>query len=153
MCFVQESIVSSLLSRKESTNTRKRHLVNVAHVKRANNEKEHLLAARWGINELTKRDNAAVNRRRRRGVQIEAVYAPGGHQSTAKTEGRRKKIIRRTRGSMRDEVKMDANRLIAEVHKRPALWNQRHISYHNREVTNRVWMEIASIFKLPSQYS
>ncbi|XP_031782320.1 uncharacterized protein LOC100679762 [Nasonia vitripennis] len=50
---------------------------------------------------------------------------------------------------MRDEVKMDANRLIAEVHKRPALWNQRHISYHNREVTNRVWMEIASIFKLP----
>lgn len=53
---------------------------------------------------------------------------------------------------MRDEVKMDANRLIAEVHKRPALWNQRHISYHNREVTNRVWMEIASIFKLPSQY-
>ncbi|XP_076225025.1 uncharacterized protein LOC116424364 isoform X2 [Nomia melanderi] len=50
---------------------------------------------------------------------------------------------------MRDEVKMDANRLIAEVYKRPALWNQRHISYHNREVTNRVWMEIASIFKLP----
>ncbi|CAK9797037.1 hypothetical protein ANTQUA_LOCUS1004 [Anthophora quadrimaculata] len=52
---------------------------------------------------------------------------------------------------MRDEVKMDANRLIAEVYKRPALWNQRHISYHNREVTNRVWMEIASIFKLPSR--
>ncbi|XP_046826823.1 uncharacterized protein LOC124951115 [Vespa velutina] len=50
---------------------------------------------------------------------------------------------------MRDEVKMDANRLIAEVYKRPALWNQRHISYHNREVTNRVWMEIAAIFKLP----
>lgn len=46
---------------------------------------------------------------------------------------------------------MDANRLIAEVYKRPALWNQRHISYHNREVTNRVWMEIASIFKLPSR--
>ncbi|XP_026297742.1 uncharacterized protein LOC726661 [Apis mellifera] len=52
---------------------------------------------------------------------------------------------------MRDEVKMDANRLIAEVYKRPALWNQRHISYHNREVTNRVWMEIASIFKLPTE--
>lgn len=51
---------------------------------------------------------------------------------------------------MRDEVKMDANRLIAEVYKRPALWNQRHISYHNREVTNRVWMEIASILNLPS---
>lgn len=51
---------------------------------------------------------------------------------------------------MRDEVKMDANRLIAEVYKRPALWNQRHISYHNREVTNRVWMEIAAIFNLPS---
>ncbi|KAL6256150.1 uncharacterized protein LOC105431505 isoform X1 [Pogonomyrmex barbatus] len=50
---------------------------------------------------------------------------------------------------MRDEVKMDANRLIAEVYKRPALWNQRHISYHNREVTNRVWMEIAAIFNLP----
>ncbi|XP_076279748.1 uncharacterized protein LOC143208804 isoform X1 [Lasioglossum baleicum] len=50
---------------------------------------------------------------------------------------------------MRDEVKMDANRLITEVYKRPALWNQRHVSYHNREVTNRVWMEIASIFKLP----
>ncbi|XP_020298111.1 uncharacterized protein LOC109862461 [Pseudomyrmex gracilis] len=50
---------------------------------------------------------------------------------------------------MRDEVKMDANRLIAEVYKRPALWNQRHISYHNREVTNRVWMEIAQIFNLP----
>jgi len=45
---------------------------------------------------------------------------------------------------------MDANRLIAEVYKRPALWNQRHISYHNREVTNRVWMEIAAIFNLPS---
>lgn len=44
---------------------------------------------------------------------------------------------------------MDANRLIAEVYKRPALWNQRHISYHNREVTNRVWMEIAAIFNLP----
>lgn len=52
--------------------------------------------------------------------------------------------------NMRDEVKMDANRLIAEVYKRPALWNQRHISYHNREVTNRVWMEIAQIFNLPS---
>ncbi|XP_043463116.1 uncharacterized protein LOC122499099 [Leptopilina heterotoma] len=50
---------------------------------------------------------------------------------------------------MKDEVKMDANRLIAEVYKRPALWNQRHISYHNREVTNRVWLEIATIFKLP----
>lgn len=54
---------------------------------------------------------------------------------------------------MRDEVKMDANRLIAEVYKRPALWNQRHISYHNREVTNRVWMEIATIFKLPRMYT
>ncbi|XP_015522835.2 uncharacterized protein [Neodiprion pinetum] len=54
-----------------------------------------------------------------------------------------------TAEKMRDEVKMDANRLIAEVYKRPALWNQRHISYHNREVTNRVWMEIATIFKLP----
>lgn len=54
------------------------------------------------------------------------------------------------RHTMRDEVKMDANRLIAEVYKRPALWNQRHISYHNREVTNRVWMEIAAIFNLPS---
>lgn len=53
---------------------------------------------------------------------------------------------------MRDEVKMDANRLIAEVHKRPALWNQRHISYHNRDVTNKVWMEIAGIFQLPSNY-
>lgn len=57
---------------------------------------------------------------------------------------------RRSVRSMRDEVKMDANRLIAEVYKRPALWNQRHISYHNREVTNRVWMEIAAIFNLPS---
>lgn len=56
-------------------------------------------------------------------------------------------------GSMRDEVKMDANRLIAEVYKRPALWNQRHISYHNREVTNRVWMEIAAIFNLPSTWA
>jgi hypothetical protein len=54
---------------------------------------------------------------------------------------------------MRDEVKMDANQLIAEVYKRPALWNQRHISYHNREVTNRVWMEIADIFNLPSTCS
>lgn len=53
---------------------------------------------------------------------------------------------------MKDEVKMDANRLIAEVYKRPALWNQRHISYHNREVTNRVWLEIATIFKLPSAF-
>ncbi|XP_066592580.1 uncharacterized protein [Prorops nasuta] len=50
---------------------------------------------------------------------------------------------------MRDEVKMDAKRLISEVYKRPALWNQRHVYYHNREVTNRVWMEIATIFKLP----
>lgn len=53
---------------------------------------------------------------------------------------------------MRDEAKMDANRLIAEVHRRPALWNQRHMSYHNREITNRVWMEIAAMFKLPSEY-
>ncbi|XP_043269963.1 uncharacterized protein [Venturia canescens] len=46
---------------------------------------------------------------------------------------------------------MDAKRLIAEVYKRPALWNQRHTLYHNRDVTNRVWMEIATLFKLPKQ--
>jgi hypothetical protein len=64
--------------------------------------------------------------------------------------GNNRKVTRRMRRNMRDEMKMDANRLIAEVYKRPALWNQRHISYHNREMTNRVWMEIAGIFKLPS---
>ncbi|XP_014216143.1 uncharacterized protein LOC106644942 [Copidosoma floridanum] len=44
---------------------------------------------------------------------------------------------------------MDAYQLIAEIFKRPALWNQKHVSYHNREVTNQVWMEISSLFKMP----
>lgn len=63
----------------------------------------------------------------------------------------RGRAMRKSEANNRLEVKMDANRLIAEVQKRPALWNQRHMSYHNREVTNRVWMEIAGIFKLPSK--
>ncbi|XP_058810222.1 uncharacterized protein LOC131675308 [Phymastichus coffea] len=50
---------------------------------------------------------------------------------------------------MRDEIIMDTNKFITEIHKRPALWNQRHVSYHNRELTKRIWMEIAAMFNLP----
>ncbi|XP_028982690.1 uncharacterized protein LOC107035416 isoform X2 [Diachasma alloeum] len=47
---------------------------------------------------------------------------------------------------------VDVTRLIAEMHKRPALWNQKHVLYHNREVTNRMWIELSAILNVQKPY-
>lgn len=51
---------------------------------------------------------------------------------------------------MKEEIKVDAKLLIAEVYKRSALWNQRDVLYHNRDVTNRIWTELSAVLGPPS---
>ncbi|XP_057333055.1 uncharacterized protein LOC130672465 [Microplitis mediator] len=50
---------------------------------------------------------------------------------------------------MMGDINLDADRLIDEVYKRPALWNNKDLLYHSRDLTNRMWMEISTIFKCP----
>ncbi|KAK0167725.1 hypothetical protein PV327_001597 [Microctonus hyperodae] len=50
---------------------------------------------------------------------------------------------------MKEEIKVDAKLLIAEVYKRSALWNQRDVLYHNRDVTNRIWTELSAVLGPP----
>ncbi|KAI4498901.1 hypothetical protein M0802_006076 [Mischocyttarus mexicanus] len=38
---------------------------------------------------------------------------------------------------------MDLQRLINEVHARPAIWDQKNVNYHNRDVILKMWREIA----------
>uniref|UniRef100_V9IEB7 Transcription factor Adf-1 n=1 Tax=Apis cerana TaxID=7461 RepID=V9IEB7_APICE len=38
---------------------------------------------------------------------------------------------------------MDLQRLITEVHARPAIWDQKNVNYHNRDVILKMWREIA----------
>lgn len=38
---------------------------------------------------------------------------------------------------------MDLQRLISEVHARPAIWDQKNVNYHNRDVILKMWREIA----------
>ncbi|KAH0560243.1 uncharacterized protein LOC123264693 isoform X1 [Cotesia glomerata] len=50
---------------------------------------------------------------------------------------------------MMDQYKIDTNQLISEIHKRPALWNNKDVLYHNRDSTNSMWTELSSMFKCP----
>lgn len=43
----------------------------------------------------------------------------------------------------RNAMTMDLQRLITEVHARPAIWDQKNVNYHNREVILKMWREIA----------
>ncbi|XP_034185729.1 uncharacterized protein LOC117606859 [Osmia lignaria lignaria] len=43
----------------------------------------------------------------------------------------------------RNAMTMDLQRLIAEVHARPAIWDQKNVNYHNRDVILKMWREIA----------
>ncbi|XP_011869517.1 PREDICTED: uncharacterized protein LOC105562937 [Vollenhovia emeryi] len=46
-------------------------------------------------------------------------------------------------GGRRSAMTMDLQRLINEVHARPAIWDQKNVNYHNRDVILRMWREIA----------
>lgn len=43
----------------------------------------------------------------------------------------------------RNAMTMDLQRLINEVHARPAIWDQKNVNYHNRDVILKMWREIA----------
>lgn len=43
----------------------------------------------------------------------------------------------------RNAMTMDLQRLITEVHARPAIWDQKNVNYHNRDVILKMWREIA----------
>ncbi|OAD52224.1 hypothetical protein WN48_02509 [Eufriesea mexicana] len=43
----------------------------------------------------------------------------------------------------RTAMTMDLQRLITEVHARPAIWDQKNVNYHNRDVILKMWREIA----------
>ncbi|XP_011635245.1 uncharacterized protein LOC105425925 [Pogonomyrmex barbatus] len=46
-------------------------------------------------------------------------------------------------GGRRSAMTMDLQRLINEVHARPAIWDQKNVNYHNRDVILKMWREIA----------
>ncbi|XP_029168067.1 uncharacterized protein LOC114938334 [Nylanderia fulva] len=46
-------------------------------------------------------------------------------------------------GGRRSAMTMDLQRLISEVHARPAIWDQKNVNYHNRDVILKMWREIA----------
>ncbi|TGZ54224.1 uncharacterized protein [Temnothorax longispinosus] len=46
-------------------------------------------------------------------------------------------------GGRRSALTMDLQRLINEVHARPAIWDQKNVNYHNRDVILKMWREIA----------
>lgn len=47
---------------------------------------------------------------------------------------------------------MDLQRLINEVHARPAIWDQKNVNYHNRDVILKMWREIARACEVSSEY-
>ncbi|XP_076246691.1 uncharacterized protein LOC143186797 [Calliopsis andreniformis] len=55
-----------------------------------------------------------------------------------------KRSSRRCNASARrNAMTMDLQRLITEVHARPAIWDQKNVNYHNRDVILKMWREIA----------
>ncbi|XP_015179233.1 PREDICTED: putative uncharacterized protein DDB_G0282133 [Polistes dominula] len=61
------------------------------------------------------------------------------NRRTAKRSARR---CNNTSGR-RNAMTMDLQRLINEVHARPAIWDQKNVNYHNRDVILKMWREIA----------
>lgn len=47
--------------------------------------------------------------------------------------------------------KMDANRLITEIYKRPALWDQKHVLHRNREALDRIWQDLSIALQVPGE--
>lgn len=56
-------------------------------------------------------------------------------------------------GGRRSAMTMDLQRLISEVHARPAIWDQKNVNYHNRDVILKMWREIARACEVSSEYS
>jgi len=55
-------------------------------------------------------------------------------------------------GGRRNAMTMDLQRLINEVHARPAIWDQKNVNYHNRDVILKMWREIARACEVSSKY-
>jgi len=55
-------------------------------------------------------------------------------------------------GGRRSAMTMDLQRLINEVHARPAIWDQKNVNYHNRDVILKMWREIARACEVSSEY-
>lgn len=53
----------------------------------------------------------------------------------------------------RNAMTMDLQRLITEVHARPAIWDQKNVNYHNRDVILKMWREIARACEVSSEYT
>lgn len=56
-------------------------------------------------------------------------------------------------GGRRSAMTMDLQRLINEVHARPAIWDQKNVNYHNRDVILKMWREIARACEVSSEYT
>lgn len=56
-------------------------------------------------------------------------------------------------GGRKSAMTMDLQRLISEVHARPAIWDQKNVNYHNRDVILKMWREIARACEVSSEYS
>lgn len=56
-------------------------------------------------------------------------------------------------GGRRSAMTMDLQRLISEVHARPAIWDQKNVNYHNRDVILKMWREIARACEVSSEYN
>lgn len=55
-------------------------------------------------------------------------------------------------GGRKSAMTMDLQRLISEVHARPAIWDQKNVNYHNRDVILKMWREIARACEVSSEY-
>lgn len=55
-------------------------------------------------------------------------------------------------GGRRSAMTMDLQRLINEVRARPAIWDQKNVNYHNRDVILKMWREIARSCEVSSEY-
>lgn len=55
-------------------------------------------------------------------------------------------------GGRKSAMTMDLQRLINEVHARPAIWDQKNVNYHNRDVILKMWREIARACEVSSEY-
>lgn len=65
-----------------------------------------------------------------------------------------KRSSRRCNASARrNAMTMDLQRLITEVHARPAIWDQKNVNYHNRDVILKMWREIARACEVSSEYT
>lgn len=46
---------------------------------------------------------------------------------------------------------IDRELLISEIQTRPALWNDRHRSYKDRQIVAKLWGEVATIVEVPGR--